>query len=92
MLLAGAPRAWIDARRRRPGTEGSGLASPGFAQPTAARTEVVVAFLRTGSTYAVGTGLPAIRVTRQSSPLRRTFSPIAGKTRRVKSYSKSPFG
>ena len=46
----------------------------------------------TGSTYAVGTGLPAIRVTRQSSPLRRTFSPIAGKTRRVKSYSKSPFG
>jgi hypothetical protein len=45
-----------------------------------------------GSTYAMGTGLPAIRVTRQSSPLRRTFSPITGKSRRVKSYSKSPFG
>ena len=40
----------------------------------------------TGSTYAVGTGLPAIRVTRQSSPLRRTFSPITGNARRVRSY------
>src|SRR4029079_6858024 len=34
----------------------------------------------------------ALEVTRQSVPLRLSLSPVLGSNRRVKSYSKSPFG
>jgi hypothetical protein len=46
----------------------------------------------TRSTCTVTTRPCVIRVTNQSRPFRRIVSPIEGSVRRVKSYSKSPFG
>jgi hypothetical protein len=46
----------------------------------------------TGSTCTVTTRSCVTRVTNQSRPFRRIVSPIEGRARRVKSYSKSPFG